>query len=217
MATDDDDLLKEAIAALHPDSGSGSPLASHADLRLYPLHCVPAVETCRRVIYSTKGDWLMRLTDGFVPKDTTMLWRYGPLDGSHRSLVRAIVGHPSPPVLFVGDLDPLDMATYATLVADPELIVASYFGIADAWLHRCEADLAGRPGRPFDRVCIPMGSVEREGFVRLLQLAIDWSAIIGPRALALLQSGVKLELEGASNPAIYSESFSEELRSAVFQ
>jgi hypothetical protein len=211
----DEDLLKEVVGSLQ--HGRGLTAATVADLRQYPLHCIPAVEACRRVIYSTKGDWLLKLTDGVVPKDTTFLWRYGPLDASHRALLRAVVGSPSPPVQFVGDLDPLDMATFATLVADQALLAASYLGISDGWLNRCESDLAQHPGPSLDRVCIPMESAERAGLNALLQLPMDWSAIIGRRSLSLLQSGVKLELEGASNPAIYSRAFGEELRRSVFQ
>jgi len=62
-----------------------------------------------------------------------------------------------------------------------------------------------------------MEPAEREGLIQLLQVPLDWPAIVGPSALALLQSGTKLELEGASNPAIYSQSFVEGLRRAVFQ
>ena len=136
----DDELLAQAVSFLQTGGGS----SPQVDLRHYPLHSIPAVGTCRRVIYSTKADWLMHLIDGSVPKDATFLWRYGPLDANHRSLVRTIVGHPGPPVQFVGDLDPLDLATYATLAAGPESMVASYLGISDAWLLRCEADLAHR-------------------------------------------------------------------------
>jgi hypothetical protein len=201
----------DAVAAL--ETGGGP---SQHDLRQYPLHCIPAVGRCSRVIYSTKGDWLMTLAAGSVPKDTTILWRYGPLDAHHRSVVRAIVGHAGPPVQFVGDLDPLDMATYATLSAEPGPLSASYLGVSDAWLDRCETDMSNHPSHSVRSVCIPMNPTEREALTRLLRMPLDWSAIIGPRAVSLLQSGLKLELEAASNPSIYSRSFGADLRRALF-
>ena len=41
---------------------------------------------------------------------------------------------------------------------------------------------------------------------------VDWDAVIGTEAMTLLRSGWKLELEGASNPAIYDADFPGALR-----
>ena len=98
----------------------------------------------------------MRLIDGTVPRDVTFLWRYGPLDHAHRALIRRIMGPSSPPLQFIGDLDPLDMAVYATLASDPGTLAVSYLGVSDAWLLRCEQDLTSRPVGSFRRVCIPL-------------------------------------------------------------
>jgi hypothetical protein len=215
MATENE-LLTEAVSLLRAGVRGAAGVETGADLRHYPLHCIPAQETCRRVIYSTKGDWLIHLNDDSVPKDVTILWRVGPLTASHRALVRAVVGRRCPPVHFIGDLDPLDLATYATLVSDPAVLTASYVGVSESWFDRCEADLAQHRGWSLDRVCIRMDVEERRGLAHLLEVPLDWNRLIGPRARAMLESGRKLELEGASNPAIYSEAFGNELRRTVF-
>ena len=215
MATEDD-LLTEALLSLQARVGGSASVNPKVDLRHYPLRCIPAAESCRRVLYSTKGDWLIHLNNDSVPKDVTILWRVGPLTASHRALVRAIIGEPGPPVHFIGDLDPLDLATYATLVSDPAVLAASYVGVSESWFDRCEADLTQRREWSLDRVCIGMDPEERRGLARLLQIPLDWTRLIGPRALAMLESGRKLELEGASNPAIYSHAFRNDLLRTVF-
>jgi hypothetical protein len=108
------------------------------------------------------------------------------------------------------------MAVYATLASDPGTLAVSYLGVSDAWLLRCEQDLTSRPVGSFRRVCIPLEAAERDALAHLLGMSIDWVSVIGPSALSLLQSGVKLELEGASNPDLYSAAFVQGLRQVVF-
>ena len=91
-------------------------------------------------------------------------------------------------------------------------MAAVYAGVDGAWLDRCREDLAASKGLPLERTCIAMDAVERIGLTQLGQLAVDWPQIVGPQAWSLLQSGFKLELEGASNPHLYSSSFQNELR-----
>jgi hypothetical protein len=52
-----------------------------------------------------------------------------------------------------------------------------------------------------------MGTFERRHWSRLEALDVPWEDIIGPRSTALLRSGQKMELEGASNPAFYRDAF----------
>jgi hypothetical protein len=214
LQDDEDHLLAAALAAL--ESSGGRAATERPDLWQYPLHCVAALTQCRRVIYTTKGEWLSRLQHGRLPPDVTLLWRYGPLAPVHRRLVQSIVEQQNTPLAFVGDLDPLDLAVFATLVAEPEVPEGSFLGVSDAWLLRCESDLAHRQGRRLQQVCISMTTNERDGFERLLRLPVDWTRWIGPRAVALLHSGLKLELEGATNPDLYSAAFNETLRHEIF-
>lgn len=209
------DLLRVALAL----ALAGSPvdaLPRPVELREYPLHVIPASQACRKVLYTTKGEWLLlRLMEGVtgLPGDVALLWRYGPLDASQRTAVSALVHAFDAPLFYVGDLDPLDLATYATLIgAAPSGMPALYAGVDGAWLERCREDLAANKGLPLERTCIAMDADEHAGLRQLGQLAVDWPSIVGPPAWALLQSGFKLELEGASSPDLYSSSFQTELR-----
>jgi hypothetical protein len=213
MAIDDlDELLAEAISALR----TGGVATTRGALSQPPFHCVPSADKTRRIIYSTKCDWLLNLAGHSIPNDVTLLWRYGPLGPRERAFVRGVADHFGASVYFVGDLDPLDLATYATLVADPAVASAAYLGISASWLDACRADLAKQARPAFQLVCIAMDAAEREGWQSLRQIGVDWSEIIGASGLSLLDSGLKLELEGASTPALYSSAFTADLVRALF-
>lgn len=207
-------LLSAAISRLLGDQGDAD------GGRELPLHVVPAAQRCTRIIYTTKIDWLTRLTDGLtaVPNHVAILWRYGPLSARHRAVVRAVAQSLDAPVYFVGDLDPLDLVTYATLTEPSEspLAAMNYLGISDTWLERCERDLASRPGMTIQAVCIQMEPQEQKGLARLKQLPPPWTDPVGPRASSLLAGGLKLELEGASNPDLYSRAFRDDLVRSLF-
>lgn len=212
----EEELLHDAIGLV----GKDGPIAGgEVGLREYPLQIVPALQSCRRIVYTTKIDWLMHLTEGFanVPADVAILWRFGPLSGHHRALVRAVVQALDAPLYFIGDLDPLDLVTYASLVepGGSSATGTRYLGISDSWVGRCEADLVSQ-GKSIDTLSIRMEAEERDGFERLKAVLAGWDSLIGPRAASMLESGIKLELEGASNPRIYSRSFREELLSLIF-
>jgi hypothetical protein len=213
--TTEETLLTSALSRLL--GGPGDPNGS----RELPLHVVPSAQRCARIIYTTKIDWLARLTDGLadLPKDVAVVWMYGPLTAQHRAVVRAVAQSLDAPIHFVGDLDPLDLVTYATLTQPGESRPAavSYLGISDPWLERCERDLASRPGTSMQAVCIPMEPDEQNALAKLKQLPPPWSDPLGPRASSILASGLKLELEGASNPDLYSRPFRDELVRVLFR
>lgn len=214
--TNEDAILQDAIAGLtgsregQPSNGSGR------SSREFPLHAVPSLRRCRKILYTTKVEWLAAITDGLtgVPDDVALVWRYGPLTAPHRALLHGMLRVLDAPMSFVGDLDPLDLATYATLAQGTESAV-DYLGISDAWLDRCERGFA-RANTTLKSVCIAMDQAERNAVESLTKLSGRWPDALSPRALSLLQSGLKLELEGASNPRLYSTAFQDELTALLF-
>lgn len=207
-------LLTDALSRLRGDTGEID------DGRELPVHVVPAVRHCTRIIYTTKIDWLARLTKGLaeVPGDIAVVWKCGPLGAGHRAVVRAVAADLNAPIRFVGDLDPLDLVTYATMIDRSESwpVPVSYFGISDAWIEQCERDLASRPGMSLRSVSIPMEGEERAAWASIESSPLPWSDAIGQRTSALLTSGLKLELEGASNPDLYSRGFCDYLLRSLF-
>ena len=79
------------------------------------------------------------------------------------------------PIFFVGDLDPLDLTIFAALLSGG-------------------ADLRPSPGT------VPIRYLgEREHLVVVKRVLPTLDQLIGPECLALLESGRKLELEGAGH------------------
>ena len=209
------DLLNDAILSL-TDAG----FERNAVLRHYPLQVIAASDPCRKIIYTTKLDWLIAITDGMkmVPPDVAIYYRFGPLVSYYRDLIRTTAAFLNAPVHYIGDLDPFDLATYATLtlVANGPSTCASYLGISDPWVNLCVSDLAGQHHKKFEAALVPMQDDERMGHERLRALSIDWNRLVGEKALSILDSGFKLELEGASNPRFYSASFVSKLLEFIF-
>jgi hypothetical protein len=77
-----------------------------------------------------------------------------------------------------------------------------YGGIDDVWLAAMERTL--KRGRRLDSISIPLMKHERT-LLKRLDRALDLERIVGPRSAALLRSGFKIELEGATNPHLYSD------------
>jgi hypothetical protein len=201
------------------DDGSKAALLERQG-RDYPLAITPPLTSCRKVLFFTKRDWLEigRPEEQQIPPDIAIFQRYGPLTKPHKHLLELAIDQLAAPVHFVGDLDPTDLTTYATLVSgnqsESSLSKATYLGIDDEWIKLCEGDARGRP---LSVCCIPLDAAERSALDRLAKLAVDWRKVVGKRSMKLLASGMKLELEGASNPALYTLEFRRKLLDLLFR
>jgi len=90
-------------------------------------------------------------------------------------------------VIFVGDADPVDLLVFAWL---REHLSTEWFGVSDRFL------LAqGMRFRP--RVQIPLASSEQETIEQLGRFCPDYRMLLGKECSALLDAGMKIELEGA--------------------
>lgn len=105
--------------------------------------------------------------------------------------------------VFVGDLDPYALVQYIEtrrLVARTAGCALLYGGVDDSWLVAMDRN-ANRPSRVDVRIPLSRGKL---AFLRLLEGSVDVGHIVGRRALSVLESGFKIELEGATNPGLYS-------------
>jgi hypothetical protein len=213
------EILDLALSVLESRDDDSAARFEHC-ARDYALEITPPLSTCRKVMFLTKRGWLdIGLSAGNeIPDDIAVFRRYGPLATPQKRLLELLVEELAAPLFFVGDLDPTDLTTYATLITgnrpESKLTKASYLGIGDEWLKLCERNASGRP---LSVSCIPLDAGERRAFERLQALAIDWHKIAGKRGMKLLASGVKLELEGASSPALYTAEFRRKLLSLLFR
>jgi hypothetical protein len=183
----------------------------------WPLEVYAAPKKASRCIFFTKS-YLLRLwlrTDLF-PQDTDALVSYGVPSIRVCDIAREQARSAGRPIQFVGDLDPLDLAAYAALAAGGtplrrrrRSVPVEYAGIDDRWLDLCERH-ARRP--PVATYTIRLSTREREQLSALQRAGLDLEATVGPRCAALLRAGSKLEIEGATNPAIYRPELHRDLR-----
>ena len=120
------------------------------------------------------------------------------------------------PIFFLGDLDPYDLTVYLLLCAGgmgedghpaDERAAVTYLGAGDALIDLCERHALPDWSPLLDRATITMTDFERRHLTLLEGLWPEMESVVGRHAMALLRSGRKLELEGATNPAIYDDAF----------
>jgi hypothetical protein len=165
---------------------------------------VRAPQRCSFVVLSPKPQpWKEWLWDA-VPAGVGIVSGSCATDASLLKLVAALSPKRSTAV-FVGDMDPFGLVQYVEArrvlreANGPGLV---YGGIDDVWLAAMERTL--KRGHRLDRTCIPLMKHERTLLERL-DHALDIERIVGPRAVALLRSGFKIEMEGATNRHLYAD------------
>jgi len=154
---------------------------------------------------------------GDFPERLFAMVRYGLPTRAYFELIKLVADRARRPLGFVGDLDPFDLTTFLALRSgDPDLrrpahraLELSYRGIDDRWLELCERHLLPRWKGALP--LIKMSSLEQEHAELIIRLAPWLLELTGPRCAGLLRSGMKLELEGASNPAFYGNGFPKRL------
>jgi hypothetical protein len=176
-----------------------------------------------RVIYLTKASWL-DMCDGWSafygrrrPPRLSLFTRPWIVPRVYAEVVRReMMRMRTKELAMVGDLDPLDLTALLSLqcggvdtVGRTKALPIRWLGVRDEWLAACDGAL-GSKGSGW--TTIAMSVFEVEHWRRLEALGVSWESIIGPRSVALLRSGRKLELEGASNPAIYGRPFLAKVR-----
>jgi hypothetical protein len=91
--------------------------------------------------------------------------------------------------MFLGDMDPVDLLVYAWLRASLRPRQVVHLGINDAFLSRLRTTST-------EAVSVPCVPAERNSLDLLKQVFPDVGATIGPKCIALLERGEKLELDG---------------------
>ena len=110
-------------------------------------------------------------------------------------------GPDHPPVVFLGDMDPVAIAQYLAAqrmfaaTGGPEL---AYGGMSDPWLAAM-----GDSAWPLARLRIRMSAPEVR-LLRALESSTRLEDLVGPDGAKLLRTGFKVELEAALNPAVHS-------------
>jgi len=169
-----------------------------------PFHVYRGQRHPRLLLYCTKNALLERwVLDDVFPATWIGIAKYGLPTPDSLEEVRLHASGYRLPVMFVGDLDPLDLTIFSII---RQSMPAHYLGIDDSWVALSDAHRRGR--RPLASVCFKMTDLEREHWLIARQLLPDAERLVGPRCFALLESFVKLELEGAASLGTYPKNFS---------
>jgi hypothetical protein len=184
----------------HPrDAGDGEWLWAAAD----ELHHV-GLRLPRKsslVIVTPKSHWLdWWEADGSL-SGVTVVASSRPAEPRGLAVLELVAGRA--PALFVGDLDPHHLVQFVEtrrLMATRGLAIA-FGGLSDAWWPAMERGIRG--GFTLERLRIRLDRSERTLLARI-ERALDLDDLVGPRAAALLRSGYKIEIEAATNPALYA-------------
>jgi hypothetical protein len=183
------------------------------------LQVVPARRSPSRVLYLTKMDALLGIDLEKIANERdaiAVLFRYGLPGPEHAACVlRECERHE---VSFVGDLDPLDLTVFLSLASylGPKGIQVRFLGVNSEWISLCRRHLKARNAWQQGLPVIAMSVFEKEHYARLKDLPVPWVALLGQEAIELLNCGHKLELEGATNPALYATRHKLELKKLVF-
>jgi hypothetical protein len=105
-------------------------------------------------------------------------------------------------VVFIGDLDPIDLAMFVKLESViPPAVRLIYGGMDDEWLAKEKASRITPDATPYIRM--------RRTELRLWQALRDAhpsiKTTIGPNSAAFLDSGLSIEIEGAIQPCWHGE------------
>ncbi len=139
----------------------------------------------RTILYTTKGHCIPRIGGLSLESPVAMIARYGL--PSSEDLALLYPNATSINRIFIGDADPPDILVFAWL---REHVPISWYGVNDDFLNR-------HGNRTFDCIHIALSDKEREAVQKLPQLCPDFRELLGHYCSTLLDSGFKIELEGA--------------------
>ncbi|MGN6547191.1 MAG: hypothetical protein ACTHK7_19215 [Aureliella sp.] len=140
--------------------------------------------TAQSIVYCTKPHCLGRLRIlERLPAPYAVIGRYGlPLGDRLDEVWGTTLGS-----YFVGDADPVDLFIFAWLRAQRDL---QWIGLSDDFL-------LGQNTDQLNRITVPLSKAEADAVARLPLVCPDYRELLGPYCSSLLDSGCKIELEGA--------------------
>lgn len=166
----------------------------------YPLQLWYGTRKPTRLFFFTKASFLNLLGQrSLFPEHWLAIQRYSILTPEAIDTLHFLVEGFQLPLVFVGDLRPIDLTTFALLRTGTtdfsrkgaRPLPVTYAGIDDDWL--ALSDQFRIRGRTMPEW--PMGRWEREHLAVLQELVPDLPEIVGARSWALLQSHQEVMLE----------------------
>jgi hypothetical protein len=182
---------------------------------------LPAKVECRRVLFVTKARSLLQLclAEAPVPEDVCVVGRYGVLSPTYASVLTrsGSLRSSEDRLLFVGDLDPLDIAVFMSVREQFPQLNCVFHGVTDTLISLSMKHLVNGPATSWKSLpTIAMSSCERAQLDEIAA-SVNLETLVGPMASSLLINGRKLEIEGAANPALFGDSWPGLLADYLFE
>ena len=95
-------------------------------------------------------------------------------------------------LVFLGDMDPVDLMVFAWWRASLDSGQVAYLGISDHYLDRLEVEIP-------EEYLISLAPCEQRSMPVLDAVCPDYRAVVGPDCAALLDGGRKIELEAVAS------------------
>mgnify|MGYP000892086697 CR=1 FL=1 len=158
----------------------------HAD-RAAPYSVIGPLDSTRWLVFTSKPKIVSEAIENcWAPAQLGMVGRYGLPDETDLNWLRGLIG--SCELLFLGDMDPVDLMVYLWLRESLKESI-SHLGVNDAFLDSLE--LAST-----ESLCMPCALPEQKALIVLEQIFPDLRETIGTEYTQLLKRGYKIEVEG---------------------
>jgi hypothetical protein len=152
----------------------------------WPFSIVWPNDAATKVIYSTKPRVVIAGFGAAFASGVPIIGRYGlPRNDDVIWICRLIGGRE---VLFVGDLDPIDLLTYSWMKDRFPDVALHYKGVSDGFLAELDVVLP-------DSYTIQLSKAESDALPAVETAIGDLSAAVGPNCAAMLRQARKIELE----------------------
>jgi hypothetical protein len=155
--------------------------------REFPYSVIGAIHTGQPIIFTTKPQIVsLIMQEPNAPARYGMVGRYGLPSKTDLDWIRRVIAHQ--PLLFLGDMDPVDLMAFVWLRANLCLKHLTYLGINDAFLKALEF----RSTKSLSSPCAP---AERESLPLLEKVFPDLRKTVGLKCAEMLDRGYKIELD----------------------
>ncbi len=171
--------------------------ASHDDgefvaaTRARPYSVVGPTTDGRPIVFTTKPSTVL---PALYPDEEAdgpgVIGRYGLPSRTDLGWIAALIG--SRELLFLGDMDPVDLVVFAWLRSSLSPRQVTFAGVNDALLEA--AGLSETPA-----VAMPLAPSEQQSLALLRKVLPDLGHTVGPNCARLLEQGHKIELEGVKS------------------
>lgn len=178
--------LIEACFAEHDNDGDFA-----SDISTSPYSVIGPGAHSGRMIFATKPGIVSAIVDERKASDEFgMIARYGLPSQTDLHWISKVIGPCE--LLFLGDMDPVDLMIFAWLRARLWPKPINHIGVNDAFLAAVKIS-------SIKTLSMPCGPSEQASLAVLKKVLPDLRKTVGPKCARMLERGHKLELEGIAS------------------